>query len=65
MKGYRTILGNVLMLLASFGAIYGFEVTEEQLEQITTGIVTIFTVGNLILRVFTNTPVGEEKQPDA
>lgn len=61
MKGYRTIIVNILMLVASLGAIYGFEVTADQIEEIATGIITVFTVVNLILRAITTTSVGKKE----
>ena len=61
MKGYRTIIANVLMAIASILVLWGIEVTPEQIEVISTGIVTVFTVGNLIMRKLTTTPMGQKE----
>lgn len=61
MKGYRTIIVNVLMALASLGAFWGFEIPAEQIEAIATGLVTLFAVVNLVLRSITTTPVGKKE----
>jgi uncharacterized membrane protein len=61
MKGYRTIIVNILMLLASLGAIYGFEITAEQIDAVATGIVSIFAVVNVILRAITTGPIGSKE----
>ena len=58
MKGFRTIIVNVLMAAASIAGIYNIEITPDQIEGIATGIVFVFTVVNLVLRAITNTPVG-------
>lgn len=58
-KGYRTIIVNSLMALASILVIWGIDISPEQIDKIATGIVTVFTVANMILRAITNTPIGK------
>ena len=59
-KGYRTIIVNILMAVASVVALYGITISPEQIELISGGIVTMFTVGNMILRAVTTTPIGRK-----
>jgi len=61
MKGYRTIIANILMAVASIAGVYSIDITPDQVEGITTGIVSVIAVVNLILRAVTNTPVGSDK----
>ncbi len=60
MKGYRTIVVNILMAVASIVALWGIDIPPESIEAITTGGVAVFTVVNIILRGMTTTPVGEK-----
>lgn len=61
MKGYRTIITNVLMAIASILAIQGVEIPVDMVNNITTGIISAFAVINLILRKMTTTPMGEKE----
>jgi hypothetical protein len=65
MKGYRTVIVNILMLVASVGVLWGIEITPEQIDSIATGLITVFTVANLILRAVTSTPIGKKEPPAA
>jgi len=56
MKGYRTIIVNVLALAFSLMAMNGFGVSAEEQGQITTGILAGV---NILLRIITTTPVGK------
>lgn len=59
MKGYRTIIANVIALLASIALMFGLEVTPEQQAELGTGLATLITVVNMILRSITTTPIGK------
>lgn len=59
MKGYKTIVFNIVTLAASLLATYGLDVTPETQADIATGIVSILGVGNMILRSVTTTPIGK------
>ena len=59
MKGYRTIIVNILMLIAAISGMYNIEIPPEQVEAVATGAVSIMAFVNLFLRFITNTPVGE------
>lgn len=61
MKGYRTIIINVIALLASVLATAGYEMTPEEVTTVSTGILAIVNIG---LRFITDTPAlqGEPKQ---
>ena len=61
MKGYRTIIVNILMAAASIAGVYNIDIPPDQVEAIATGVVSVFTVVNLFLRAVTNTPVGSDK----
>lgn len=60
MKGYRTIIVNVIALVASVLATMGYEMTPEEITVISTGILAIVNIG---LRFITDTPAlqGERK----
>lgn len=53
MKGYRTIIVNVIALVASVLATMGYEMTPEEITVISTGILAIVNIG---LRFITDTP---------
>lgn len=59
LKGFRTVIANVLTALASIAAVYGIEVPPEQVDEITIGIIAAFTVLNTVMRSVTNTPMGK------
>ena len=61
MKGYRTIVFNVLGLLFGLLAMYGVDVSPEDQQSIGNGLVAILTVGNVILRSVTTTPLGSRE----
>lgn len=61
MKGYRTIVSNVVMALAAVAAIWGLEIPPEDLDKVTTGIISAIGVVNLVLRSMTTTPVGKSE----
>lgn len=61
MKGYRTIIVNILMAVASIAVIWGIEIPPEQIDAIATGIVSVIGVVNLFLRGITTTPVGQKE----
>ncbi len=55
MKGYRTIAFNTIMLVVS---IFGISaVSPEQITAAVTAGATIWTLGNVILRAITNSPM--------
>ena len=58
-KGYRTIVYNVLMLVATMAGLYGVDFPPEMVEEVTAGVVSIITAVNLVLRAVTTGPVGE------
>lgn len=60
-KGYRTIIVNILMLFASMAVIWGVDITPDDIDKIATGIVTVVTVVNLFLRKITTTPIGKSE----
>lgn len=61
MKGYRTIIVNVLMAFASLAALKGIDIPPELVEEVATGIVGVFTLVNLFLRKITTTPMGQSE----
>ena len=61
MKGYRTIIANILMAVVSIAAIWGIDIPAEAQQQIVTGIVAVIGVVNLILRSVTTTPIGRKE----
>lgn len=58
MKGYRTIVVNVLMFAMAMAANFGYEFSPDEQEIITGGIVGVFTLVNLVMRKLTTTPIG-------
>lgn len=65
MKGYRTIIFNVLMALAAVtNNIWNTGFTEDQLSMTADGINQLFIIGavlgNILLRYKTDTPVGKK-----
>ena len=61
MKGYRTIITNVLMVVASVAAIWGIEIPPEMIEEVVSGIIAVIGLVNLFLRAITTTPVGQKE----
>ena len=61
MKGYRTIIANVVMAFASIGVVAGIEIPPDTTLAVTNGIIAMYTVVNLVLRKFTTTPIGEKE----
>lgn len=59
MKGYRTIVVNLIAVLASVAALFGLEVTQEEWGTVTTGVLAVV---NIIMRCVTDTPVGKKSQ---
>lgn len=64
MKGFRTVGFNLLMGALSAAYIYvggDAQISEaevaEQADQIWTGIVAVWTIGNLVIRKYTNTDI--------
>lgn len=69
LKGYRTVIVNVVVavmgILVAFGVIPAAEsvspeVVGTNVDAFIGAIATIFGIVNVILRVFTNTPVGSK-----
>lgn len=58
MKGYRTIIINVLALVFSILAMQGVEITPEDQATVSTGILAII---NIVLRFITTTKIGEKE----
>lgn len=60
-KGWRTIIFNVVAAIAAIAVIFGLEIDAETQTKIVEGLVALLTVGNLVLRKFTDTPVGKKQ----
>lgn len=60
-KGYRTILVNMLMALASILAVYNIEITPDQIQNVTAGVFSIWGVVNVILRAITTSRIGQKE----
>ena len=56
LKGFRTIIVNLLMALASILAVYNIEIPPEMIEEIATGVVSMYALVNLVMRAMTTTP---------
>ena len=54
MDGYKTLIANAVLLIASGLALVGIEVGIEEQSAI---VVSVVAIGNIILRIFTKTPV--------
>ncbi len=53
--GFKTVIFNVVALIAAWlAAHYGIDIAPEEQAAIA---VTIVTVGNIVLRIFTKTPI--------
>ncbi|TQV80310.1 hypothetical protein [Denitrobaculum tricleocarpae] len=61
MKGYRTVVMNVLMALAAIGAVFGIEIPPEDLDTVAAGIISAIGIINVVLRAMTTTPIGEKE----
>lgn len=60
LQGFRTIIFNIVTAASSIvGAVYGLEITDEHQMAFCT---TIIAAGNIILRLFTKTPIGKKDQ---
>jgi len=58
MKGYRTIITNILLLIFALAATYGFDIGVEEQTSITMGVMA---VANIVLRVVTTTKAGKQE----
>lgn len=58
MKGYRTIIVNIIALVASLSATQGLEIGAEDQASIATAVLAIINIG---LRFITTTPVGDKQ----
>lgn len=61
MKGYRTIIMNILMAIAAIGVIFGVEIDPNDMNKIATGMISGIGIVNLILRAITDTKMGEKE----
>lgn len=60
LKGWRTIIGNVVILAVSLLSLWGVDVDADTQSKIIAGVFAIF---NVFMRTQTDTPVGKP-QPD-
>jgi len=58
MKGWKTLILNLLAVLSSVLALKGIELTPEQQAELATNIIALIGVANIIMRNFTNCPPG-------
>ncbi len=58
MKGWKTILFNGLMLVIG---LTGATVAPEQVNAVVEGFIVIWTVGNVILRAVTSSPIFKKE----
>jgi len=58
MKGYRTIVVNVVAILAAIAAGYGLEISPEDQNSIGLGVLALT---NIVLRLVTTTAVGKQE----
>lgn len=61
MKGYRTIIVNVGMIVVAIGAAMGIDIPPESIEKIATGFISVMGVVNLFLRAMTDTKMGSKE----
>ena len=55
MTGYKTIIAQIIGLAASMAVIWGIDIDSETQAEITTGVVALWGVVNVILRAVTKT----------
>lgn len=60
MKGWRTIVGNVIGGLALIGAGFGLDVTPDQQTALIGGIGAAIGIFNTVMRFLTTTPIGKK-----
>ena len=60
MKGYRTLIVNVIAVVASMAGLYGIDIPAETQAEIATGIIALLGVVNLAMRAVTTTPIGKK-----
>lgn len=58
MTGWKTIVTNLIALLASCLLVFGIELSPEDQAALASGLTVLITVANLVLRHFTTTPPG-------
>lgn len=68
LKGYRTTIFNVVMGLTMIASMVGGELVEIEVDQINAtldaidaALIGIWTIGNLILRAITNSPIFKRR----
>jgi hypothetical protein len=59
MKGYRTVVTNVVIPLASALAVVGVEIPPEMVEELIAGGFALYGLVNIGLRFITDSKVGE------
>lgn len=65
LKGFRTLIGNVVIAASAVAALKGVEVPPEEqaqvVELITQVVIGAFTLFNIVMRKFTDTSIGRSK----
>ncbi|HML99523.1 MAG TPA: hypothetical protein PKD75_13700 [Tepidiformaceae bacterium] len=61
LKGYRTIIANIVAVIASVGLFFGVVIPEDERAAVIAGLVAIV---NIALRFATSTRVGQSGPPD-
>ena len=55
LTGYRTIITNVIIVLAAAASVFGIIIPEDEKTAVIAGLIA---VANIALRIITRTPVG-------
>ena len=61
MKGFRTLVGNGVILLSGILSIYGIDLTPEEQEAVVQFLFYGSVVFNTVMRFFTTTPVMQKR----
>lgn len=57
MKGYKTVIANLIVILGGVLAMLGADVPQETLQDAGGAVIALIGAGNIILRAITNTPI--------
>ena len=61
LKGYRTLIVNVLMMIAAILGIWGIDFPKDQIGVVATGIVSVMALVNMYMRKITDTKIGRKR----
>jgi hypothetical protein len=57
MKGYKTVIANLMIIIGAGAAMLGVDVAQETLNELGAGLIAAIGAGNIVLRAFTDSSI--------